>query len=51
LLSGGPLVRTVRLGADEDDAPVESLLPEGLGRLSAGHAGADDDERVAAAHA
>ena len=46
-----PLVRTVRLGADEDDAPVEALLAEGLGRLAAGHAGADDDERVAAAHA
>src|SRR5581483_10638645 len=38
------LVGSLRFGADQNDAAVEALLAQGLGRLGAGEAGADDDE-------
>jgi hypothetical protein len=41
----GPLVGPARLGAEQDDAPVESLGAQRLGGLRAGHPGPDDDER------
>ena len=44
------LVGTVELGADEHDAPVEALGPQGLGGLGAGQAGADDQERLLRGH-
>ena len=42
----GPLV----LGPDQHHAPVEALVAQGLGRLRAGQARADDHERLVTGH-
>jgi hypothetical protein len=43
---GRTLVRALGLGADEHNAAVEAILAQRLRRLGAGHAGADDRERL-----
>jgi hypothetical protein len=45
-----PLVRPLRLGTDEDHAPVEPLLSQGLCGLGAREPGAEDDERLVSIH-
>ena len=40
---GRPVVGQIGLVADEDDAPVEALLPQGTRGVGAGKAGTDDD--------
>jgi hypothetical protein len=46
----GPLVGDFGFLGEEDDAPVEALAPQGLGRLGAGEAAAHDDMRLAIRH-
>ena len=40
-----PIVRRIRLVADQDECPVEASAAEGLGRSEARGGGADDDDR------
>src|SRR5205823_3355407 len=50
LRQGRALVRSIGLGADEDHAPVEALLPNRFDGATAGQIAPDDDKRLLIRH-